>query len=235
MLGKNNMIENIINEQEIQKYRSPDEFVRWFESCLRRINRVKDYRKQILLREGIAKQLFEEVFPLYRLLSRRKRRWREKRFINIIGSQSYDVRVLTSSHSFLNYIEIIVADNDHDEALRMEYFEKEGDVYASGSVSHSGTKKTGHIISVENEARLHSEIVQEKMTKIKNAVTKKSRNSYPSGTGLLVYFDDYVTLFNPKDYIMIQNMLESLEQIWRRTFTRIFLVGASGRKILEIK
>ena len=55
------MIETTIERSEIEKPRTPGEFIVWFEDLLIRISEHREHRAQILLHQGIAKDLFEEV------------------------------------------------------------------------------------------------------------------------------------------------------------------------------
>ena len=225
------MVENYITLDDIQCFRSPTDFVSWFSQKLDEINSGVNVREQILLRRGIAKLVFEEVYPLYRLLQNRGSQCDKVNFRNVDGDQNFDVETTSELQVVPRFIEITVADNNYEEHLRMRYFVDHGRVSAVGKVSHQGTKKTGLNISVETEARLHAEINREKELLIREAVDRKCTRNYANDTGLLIYFDDYVGFNDPHDTQLMSCFILSLGDDWMDTFSHLFVVGATGSRV----
>jgi len=95
------MLESIISADEIQRDRTPATFVAWFDAFLEKTRVDRSNREQILLRQGIAKPVYEEVFPLYRLLQQKQAEWSDRKFRNVLGNQSYDVIVSGPSDSYV--------------------------------------------------------------------------------------------------------------------------------------
>lgn len=224
------MLEAFITPEEIERERSPDDFVDWFERFLERTHGDRSLREQILLRRGIAKPVYEEVFPLYRLLSHKRVIWREKKFRNVLGSQPYDVIVTPAGGPF-DLIEITVADIDQAEAMRMEVFVAKGRVPAAAPVTWSGTKRTGHHVEISEDMQLHSGLVEKKKVQIIDAVERKCRRARMVNSALLVYFDDYVCFADDGDLPLMRNTLNAVRPIWQRQFRALYVVGASGKRI----
>ena len=56
----------------------------------------------------------------------------------------------------------------------------------------------------------------------------KTRQNYHDSTALLVYFDDYVAFAEPGDKPVVQEVLASTRNGWRKKFHHLFVVDASG-------
>ncbi len=227
-------LEEIITIEEICSPRTPTQFLKWFEDKLHEIKETDGINDQVILREGIGKFIYEEVFPLFRLLQNKKDVWGEVKFKNVYGDQPFDVEIIGSKESeFPSFLEITIADQNYEDHLRMRYFTEHGGVCMTGSVTHTGTKKTGLNVSVANEAREHAEMNQEKKDLIRTAITRKTSKAYPENTGLLVYFDDYVAFSRYKDKTVMDGFLDELDVGWTDKFSALYLVGASGNQIWE--
>jgi len=205
-------LEEIITIEEICRPRTPTQFLEWFEDKLREIKKTDGINDQVILREGIGKFFYEEVFPLYRLIQNKKDTWTNLKFKNVYGNQHFDVKIFgTKECKFPSFLEITMADQEYKDHLRMWYFRKRGHVCMTGPVTHTRTKKTGLNVSVANEARKHTEINQEKKDLIRIAITRKTSKAYPENTGLLVYFDDYMAFSMDKDKAVMDGFLDELD------------------------
>jgi len=68
-------LEEIITIEEICSPRTPTQFLEWFENKLSEMKETDGINDQVILREGIGKFFYEEVFPLFRLLQNKKDAW----------------------------------------------------------------------------------------------------------------------------------------------------------------
>lgn len=227
------MLEQLVTPDEIAQDRSPADFVVWFERFLEKTRGDEGCRREILLRQGLAKPVYEEVFPLYRLLDLKRTAWSERRFRNVLGNQPYDVSVTPAVPGSFAFIEITTADNDQAEALRMEVFVEKGAVSGIGPVTWSGTKRTRRSVEISEDMQLHSDLLKKKRNQIVAAIERKSQRDYPAGTALLVYFDDYVAFADPDDQPVMQEVLAATREVWRSRFCTLFIVGASGKRFWE--
>ncbi|MBL9219027.1 MAG: hypothetical protein JNG82_11100 [Opitutaceae bacterium] len=228
------MLEQLVTLDEIAQDRTPADFVVWFDEVLER-TRLDDpaLRRQILLRQGLAKPVYEEVFPLYRLLAVKQAAWSGRRFRNVLGNQPYDVSVTPAVAGAFSFLEITTADNDQAEAVRMEVFEEKGTVSAISPVTWTGTKRTGRTVEISEDMQLHSDTVKRKRDQLVAAIERKSSRDYPAGTALLVYFDDYVAFADPDDQPVMAEVLAVTRDVWRRKFCALYIIGASGRRLWE--
>ena len=122
MDSRNTKLEDYLTKEEISKPRTPKQFVNWFEEKLSVTKQLRhDLLKQNILHEGIAKYLYEELFPLYRLLQNKLEEWNDVKFTPILGYQNFDVDVKSNRNNFLKNIEITQADMNYDEKNRMMY------------------------------------------------------------------------------------------------------------------
>jgi len=229
------MLENYITVEETSQLRTPEQFVNWFEGKLSTIHSQKnDLQKQIILHKDIAKFFYEELFPLYRLLQNKQEEWSDVKFSPVKGSQNFDVKVESSRENFMTHIEITITVMNHGEHHRNLYFLEHGHTCITGEVSAKGTKRTGKKISVSNDARKHSELNEEKKEQIRKAFKKKDKVvKRPNDTSLLVYFDDYIAFSNGKDRAEMEDFLNSLDNLWSKKYTSLFVVGASGKGLWE--
>jgi hypothetical protein len=238
--GKMNNIgkfEQYINEEEISQPRTAEEFIGWFEKKLAITNERRELRGQLLRHEGIAKILYEELFPLYNLLKNKKDDWKKEKFKPVIGNQNYDVEVYTDRKDVPQYIEITTATMNEDKKSRMKYFIEHGSVNLTGNVSRKRDKKTGkEIISVEDECRNHNEGSQEIKDRIKELVTKKIEVvKRPDSTALLVHYDDYMYFRYDNDASKreMSEFIDSIETPWQGRYSTLYVVGASGKSFFE--
>ena len=224
-------MDDVITKDEIETFRTPAEYVSWFDSVLTKFNRVDKYREAIILRKGLFKEIFEELFPLYRLLQALGEDWSDLRLRNIIGSQQYDVEVKDSGCRPFSFIEITDTIMNYDERHRMMYFLEHGSVSLLGQVNVSGTKNTEKTIDVKSEAKESLEILGKTLEKVFEAVQKKTEKDYPDNTALLVQFDDYFGFNFKRDVDRVSKLLLELSGLSESTFSCLFLVGNSGRHI----
>jgi len=226
------MLEALITPDEIAQDRSPEDFVIWFEDFLEKTRGDRSLRDQILLRQGIAKPVYEEVFPLYRLLSQKRAAWHGRKFRNILGSQPYDV-IVTHANGSQAFIEITTADVDQAEAMRMEVFAAQGRVPVAAPVTWSGTKRTGRRVEISEDMQLHSGLVEKKRAQIIAAVERKCQKTPAADSALLVYFDDYVCFADEADMPVMDELLNVVRAGWQTRFRALYVVGASGKRIWE--
>jgi hypothetical protein len=229
-------LEQYISKDEILQSRTPSEYIVWFEEKLNIIRQRRDeLKEQIILHQGIAKYFHEELFPLYRLLQNKLKVWEQVKFLPVIGSQNYDVKVNTHRSDVPQYIEITITDRDEEQHNRMEYFLKHEEVDLLGTVSIS--RKPIRKIDVEGVLLDEREINQAQKNRLQEAINRKvNAVKRMEGTALLVYFDDY-TYFrydNPKSAQEMALFLASINMEWKTQYTGIYIVGASGRSIWQI-
>jgi len=222
-----------LTSDELQKPHKASEFEDWVSRKIEEISSTKEGRNALRLREGLAKNLMEEAYPLSLFASKFFDRSEEVTLQILIGNQNFDAIVQDGwkEKGLIQYVEVTQAHEGEDFHLRMINLCKEGSVSAIGKVNKQGTKRTGLYVSVENEARLHSDIVDEELKRIGDALKRKIGKIYPQGTALVVAFDDYVAITKPSDLVLLKNSIDHFHPELSK-FVLLFLIGISGKNYL---
>lgn len=176
-----------ITEGEITIERTPRELIDWVES---KINMADE--KTIRLRQGFAKQLVEEVYPLAIFAFKKYGETKLVHIKPVIGNQNYDAILTDNSYSpaSVSYVEVTQAHEGEAEYLRAVHLQEHGYVPGTGTVKKEGTKKTGLRVSVQAEAVSVDSVAESELQKIIDAIGRKEGKSYPANTCLVVKFDD---------------------------------------------
>lgn len=216
-------------DSELSVFRYPIDYVRWFDGLLFRIHADPSQKEKALTHVGRFKVIYEELFPLARLLRLKAGDWARSRFKSVIGSQSYDVEV--QDHA-LRYLEVVSTVYDDAERFRMLKFIREKSVDALGRVMRDDEGKP-IAIGDEGGMRLHADLVHERLLLIEAVIKKKSSKSYAERTGLVVYFDDSSIEIDRGDWIRFTSLVESLRASWQPVFDSLYLVGPKGEICVE--
>jgi hypothetical protein len=219
----------MLNKGEIQVFRTPAAYIAWFEGLLSAIHDDPSLKEPARRHEGIFKQFYEEMFPLYSLLRVKKLAWAGSEFRNVFGSQPFDVEVRGNT---LAYLEVVTTDFDDGELYRGKVLSSEGSVDAIAPVVRDGR---GKVIALQNEGdcRLHDDVVSEVLALAETRLRTKSEKVYPPNTGLLINVDDYKANLTPKDWRLFSAMLASMRPQWHSVFESIFVVGPRATDWIE--
>jgi hypothetical protein len=226
---------DILTKEELEVPRSADQFLPWVENKIDYLRTIKEDKRIIRFRQGFAKELIEEAFPIGIFCLHHFKSSPDVKIQHIIGDQKYDAIVtdLRENKSPIIFLEVTQAHEGENEHLWMLALERDGYVSAIGSVRKTGTKHTGITVHVSNEAKSQSELINNELDKIKEAAKRKSGKVYPKGTALLIVFDDRIVEWstedsNAMDMIVKDNILQYLIN-----FRWVALIGWSKRTYLE--
>lgn len=186
------MAEDSITEEELTSERTPKGLLDWVEAKIDQVASTDDGERAIRLREGLAKQLVEELRPLAIFAFKK---YGEADWVGIrpvIGSQNYDA-ILTDyscSPASVNYVEVTQAHEGEVEHLRALHLQSYGYVPGTGTIKKIGTKRTRLRVMAELKAEAVTETVELEFQKILNAIRLKEGKNYPDNTFLVIKFDD---------------------------------------------
>jgi len=114
------MLHKRIGLEELTKKRTPSELLSWAKWKMEQIGSTDEGEKALRLREGLAKPLMEEVYPLAIFGWRKFGNTDQILMQPIIGNQSYDAIVtdLRSKPASESYIEITQSHEGENDYLR---------------------------------------------------------------------------------------------------------------------
>lgn len=233
-----NKTEQIIPKSEIEQFRTTSEFIQWIDSKLELFRKHREQiKKQELLRKGISKQFWGEVYPLYLLLKKQTLIDGQFQVKNTLGSQSYDaeIKYSDSKEHPINRLEFTEAKDGHDLHLRMKSFIATGTTSLTGKLTFSGTEKSGHNIFVSDDFAEHQDLMTNQYNLVKNCILNKKKGNYTCDTALAVVIDDYTAprYDNKKDLDSFYSFLDRDDIFQNTGFAALFFVGISGGLFFE--
>jgi hypothetical protein len=227
----------LLTEAELTIPRTPNELNAWLYRKIDYFAAIKNARSWVLLREGLAKKFYEELFPL-NLLTKHLYGDREDVECTYRLIQG-DFDALIVDYSTVPAaevkVEITQAVNGHDQSLRMEYFVKHGHVPLTGHVSRKGTKNTGEPIVVAPECIDSTEKLNNTCMRIRSSLERKSvakngLGKYGLGHVLLLWFDD--SMFRDTERAEVHRFIQQLLPEIPLNFRTLFVVGVPEGKTL---
>ena len=231
------MIDNmdIVTKAELEIPRYADQFLPWVENKLDYLHTIKKGKRIIRFRQGFAKELIEEALPIGIFCLHHFKSSPDIKIQHIIGNQKYDAIVtdLGENKSPISFLEVTQAHEGENEHLRMLALERDGHVSAIGTVRKTGTKHTGITVYVSNEAKRHSELLNNELDKIKEAAERKSDKVYSNGTALLIVFDDSIVGRTAEDSNAIAVFVKDNILQYLINFRWVALIGWSKSAFLE--
>lgn len=232
--------ERFVNREDIIKERTTADFCHWVEkksqewaSKMKIDPDGKELHRRIILGIGLFKDFQQEVLPFCRYLQVTKQQSDSLKCRVFLDSElHYDAGL--QSGSFIQCYEITIArKNRHD--IRMEKFLEAGRVSLLGSMKHSGTRKTGRTVIVENEFVDRTAVVEDQISLVQEAFDRKTGNrtknqNYDPNTILLIALDDYI---KAKDSTKLDSTFRHSKITSQTTFKSVNIIGLSGKLLLE--
>lgn len=232
----------LLTAEELTIPRTPTELARWVEDKCRLFADYPEAKEWVLLRQGLSKKFYEEIYPLNLFVTHSYTGRSDIQCIPNLDNRDFDALILdysTSPPSELK-VEITSAVDGYDQYLRMVYFARHGHVSVWGKLSHSGTKKSGHEIHVENEAIAHTDLLEHTFSLIQKAVEGKSMSpnkpqKYGQGHVLIVVFDDW-QLFKPEqDIAALKDFVNKHVLTLPLNFAALYVLGLSGKTFVHFE
>lgn len=228
---------NFITKEELESPRKAHEIRKWVEKKIRTIGSTKEGRRAIRFRKGLLKKLIEESSPLGIFCDRYFKDRDDVTLVHNIGSQNYDAKITSEAANDIpfRYLEITQAHEGEDFYLRMLKLDKDGCVNALGSVTKKGTKNTGIIVEVSDEAVEHGVVLDRELHRIKEAARRKSKKRYPSATALIIVCEDSIVFEDKGDLDALFVFMQDEVLPMLGNVDKVFLIGWSSKLFLELK
>jgi hypothetical protein len=220
------MAESVLTQQLLEEEHTADEYQKWVDSVIAKVQQEAGRLKRIRLREGLAKQLMNEADPIGILATKYFAASDQVRIRLRIGNQLYDAEVVDqrTNGSSVRYLEVTMAFEGEDDYLRMKALQETGEVAWLSKVIKPKVRKPGWKPIIPMEAISQNEVVLRETEKFKGAIERKVGKSYPVGTMLVIGFDDRMAF----DHRENQESLASVISAYRSQlvgFHSIALVG----------
>ncbi|MEO9961957.1 MAG: hypothetical protein ABJ388_01565 [Alphaproteobacteria bacterium] len=228
-------LSDILTIEDIEIERSARDLISWWEHKNNQISDDDDLRKVARLKQGLAKEFYEEIYPLSLLAAKKFTENPRARFRPVIGNQRFDavIRDICCGTSTEILIEFTSAIDGYTDSLRMEYMNEHGHVPATGHVQVAGTKKTGRNLDITLSAVCRDDEVSKTLDWIGKAAEKKLNKPYEPNTWIVVVFDDHIG-FSQEDsrervLHYVANDIVPLK--WKTE--KLVVLGTSGRTFFE--
>ncbi len=181
-----------ISVDELTKKRTPLQLLDWVKQEVERLELTEEGHRELLLHEGLAKQLMEEVYPLAKFGTHKYDKTDQILIQLIRGSQNYDAVItdLRIEPPIQSYVEITQAHEGENQHLRSLVLYKNVIVPMLSPVIKKGTKKKGMQITTPNLATDVEQNVIDEQWRIIEAAKRKAGKDYPFDTSLLIIFND---------------------------------------------
>ncbi|NQT31692.1 MAG: hypothetical protein HQ588_05095 [Deltaproteobacteria bacterium] len=216
-----------ISKEELTKKRTPSELHSWLNRRIEQIGSTDEGLEDLRLHRGLAKQLMEEVYPLALFGCRKFGNNDQILMQPIIGNQNYDAVVtdLRTKPASQSYVEITQSHEGENDYLRMVALHKHGYVFKYGTVSKTGTQKTGLEVSVQAEAVEVAKVAKNELGRILDALKRKAGKDYPANTSLIIIFDDTLHFQEVVDSAKLDNFVNTHILTLDLKFSTLYLVG----------
>jgi hypothetical protein len=221
----------VLTQEVLEQLRSAAEYLGWVKVLIARVKSEEgDGLRRIRLRIGLAKNLMEEAFPIGIFADHYFHGSSDVEVALKVGNQSYDAIVIDRrpKPSKVSFIEVTLASEGETDYLRMLTLHESGHVSGLGRVSKTGTRKTGRVIEVEYEAVSQAEVLERERKAISEAIQCKLAKSYPTGTALVIAFDDTMSYDRADNLANIRDAIQSYEEELR-VFRLVAVVGLVQR------
>ena len=237
---------SLLTTEELTIPRTPTELARWIEDKCRLFADCPEAKEWVLLHQGLSKNFHEEVYPLSLFVMHLYTGRSDIRCIpNLDSSRDFDATILDYSTSPLTELKVEITSaldelKGYEQHLRMKYFVRHGHVNVWGTLSASGTEKRGHDIDVENEAVVHTDLLERTFSLIRSAVKRKSVSpnkpqKYGQGHVLIVAFDDCQWFKSEQDMADLKDFVEKQVLTLPLNFRALFVVGLSGKTFVHFE
>lgn len=152
-----------------------------------------------------------------------------------LGKEQFDAVIVDELSNRTIYVEISYAKDGHDERLRLDVLNEKGSVNALGQVEVSGTKASGNQkVSVRNEAVNLDVVRNEALKLVEQRLVDKCDDRYGENHILIIVFDDYLPFHTEEDREILEERVKSLASNLNPKFMSIFLLGASGKHLINV-
>jgi hypothetical protein len=228
------MAASVLSPAVLEETHTAADYLDWVRELIAQIKLEPDGLERIRLRIGLAKELMNEAFPIGLLAARYFERSERVSLSLKVGSQNFDAEVVDNRNqgSAVRYIEVTNADDGEDDYLRMRVLHERGEVSGLGSVTKTGTRRTGLTINVAREMVSQADVLQQERNRLSRAIERKLGKPYPPNTLLLLAFEDTMAFDRRENIASLESVLtEYLPRL--QAFHSVAIVGLQQGSFLH--
>jgi hypothetical protein len=236
---------SLLIAQELTTPRTTTQLAQWVEEKCRLFASHNEAKEWALLHKGVFKKFYEEVYPLSLFATHLYAGRSDIQCIPNLDYKDFDAVIIDSSTSPPSELKVEITSaldekEGHDKHLRMEYFVQHGEVNVWGTLSASGTKKSGHQIHIENEAIDRNDLLKQTFSLIRSAIERKSvrhkePQKYGQGHILIVAFEDWQWFEPDKDIPALKYFMKQHVLTLPLNFADLYVLGLSGKTFVCFK
>jgi hypothetical protein len=229
----------ILNKEDMEKERTPDELSLWWERKDQEFDSSPEGNQYALLKKGLAGKFYDEILPLNLLANILYADSSDIGCIPNLSNDNFDaiIRDYSKSPPSEIKIEFTLAIDGYDDYLRRKYLVKHGHVSLTGPCYHTGTERTGHKITVENEVDSYYDLLKVNFELIKERAENKCNKKYGKYHILVIVVEDNLPprYDKPKDIDALNEFIKSNVINLPLDFGELYILGISGKTFLTYK
>lgn len=230
----------MLSKEILEQKHTAMEYMQWVEELIKKVKSVENGIELIRLREGLAKELMEEAFPVALFASHHYSCSPEVILGLKIGNQHFDAVVedLRSIKSPIQYLEVtsttvVGASNGREDYLFKHHLHYSGSG-GTGKISHSRTKRKGLITNIERETVSQLDVLSHEKRTVNEAINRKLKSHYPENTALVISFDDRFAFDREENISNLQQVLnDNIRNLNQFNFSWVCIVGLYQGLFLE--
>lgn len=229
----------ILIKNDIEKERTPKELDLWVTKKLDNIFNCPEVKENSLLRKGLYKKFYEEVYPLNLFVNVLYQERSDIRCVPNLGNDNYDAIIRDYSFSppskiKVEFTQALDKKSGLEEHLRMKYFLEHGQVSLMGPVS--GAKKTGKINVIGGPVNINDYLAKV-FRLIRSAAEAKSIKNYGLSHILIIVIDDYLRprFDSDRDRKALYEFVRDNVVILNMDFNALYILGISGKTLLSFR
>jgi hypothetical protein len=217
----------ITTRSDIETPRRAIDFVTWYEALLDRIRIEPDHelREQVLMRSGLAKVFYEELFPIYRLMQIKAADWTDVEVTPVLGNQNYDARIVcrgTRPTGLPDWLEVTCVVDGRDDKFRMRHLVDHGITSMTGAVKTPRERGRAKV-EIDDDVQSCDDTVAGMLRLLEKRIVDKVAKIYPANTALILFVESHGT-FRDKPYqSVLQDFVKARRAELRRVFPSVFL------------
>ncbi len=220
----------ILKYEEFEVPRTPAALKAWVDAKGEELGATLKAKAYARSGAKLPKKLYDEVRPLALFAWREFGNRNDVKVAPNLSNDNYD-GVITVADQPPLFVEITYAKDGYGDSLRMEVLSEQGSINAIAPIGvvHGVRGSPKRQIEIPNEAVDHHDVLNLHLCHVRECLKRKANVSYGQKYVLTVVVDDYNAFCSESDDMALDESVRALLSSLRLDFSRIVMLGASGR------